>query len=100
MLGHRHVLCATSGAVPHCADDPRPGLTVLALDMWLLRVDRLSEEDLAPLLPMLDSDERAQMARFHHARNRVEYGAAHVLTRLALAQALSSQPSSLSFVAG
>jgi 4'-phosphopantetheinyl transferase len=73
---------------------------VLALDMWLLRVDRLSEEDLAPLLPMLDSDERAQMARFHHARNRVEYGAAHVLTRLALAQALSSQPSSLSFVAG
>lgn len=40
------------------------------------------------------------MARFHHARNRIEYGAAHALTRLALAQAVSAQPSSLSFVDG
>jgi 4'-phosphopantetheinyl transferase len=74
--------------------------TASTLDVWLLRVDRLSEEDLIPVLPVLDGEERAQMARFHHARNRVEYGAAHVLTRLALAQVLSVQSSSLSFVAG
>ena len=74
--------------------------TAPTLDVWLLRVDRLSEADLVPVLPVLDSDERAQMGRFHHARNRVEYGAAHALTRLVLAQALSAQPLSLSFVAG
>src|SRR6185312_5390568 len=38
--------------------------------------------------------------RFHHASNRIEYGAAHALTRLALARALPVRPSSLVFVAG
>jgi 4'-phosphopantetheinyl transferase len=49
---------------------------------------------------MLDGDERAQMARFHHARNRIEYGMAHALTRLVLAQALSVEPASLDFADG
>jgi 4'-phosphopantetheinyl transferase len=74
--------------------------TAPTLDVWLLRVDSLSEENLVPVLPVLDGEERAQMARFHHAHNRVEYGAAHALTRIALAQALSIQSSSLSFIAG
>ncbi len=71
-----------------------------ALQIWLLRVDALSEKDVVPLLPLLDDDERARMVRFVHARNRIEFAAAHGLTRLALGQALSVPPASLSFVEG
>lgn len=70
------------------------------LRVWLLRVDALSEPDLAPLLRVLDEDEKARMVRFVHARNRIEFAAAHALTRLALAQALSVPPASLGFVEG
>jgi len=70
------------------------------LNVWLLRVDALSEGDLAPLLPVLDDEEKARLVRFVHARNRIEFAAAHALTRLALAQVLSVLPASLSFVEG
>jgi len=70
------------------------------LHVWLLRVDALSEPDLAPLLPVLDDEEKARLVRFVHARNRIEFAAAHALTRLALAQVLSVLPASLSFVEG
>jgi 4'-phosphopantetheinyl transferase len=70
------------------------------LRVWLLRVDTLSEPDLAPLLPVLDEVERARMVRFVHARNRIEFAAAHGLTRLALAEVLSVPPTSLTFVEG
>lgn len=70
------------------------------LDVWLLRVDSLSESDVVPLLPMLDKGEAARMGRFVHARNRIEFAAAHGLTRLALGQALSVPPASLTFVDG
>jgi 4'-phosphopantetheinyl transferase len=72
----------------------------VGLQVWLLRVDALSESDVAPLLPILDENEKARMARFVHARNRIEYAAAHGLTRLALGQALSVSPTSLTFAEG
>jgi 4'-phosphopantetheinyl transferase len=70
------------------------------LRVWLLRVDALSERDVVPLLPLLDGDEKARMARFVHARNRIEFAAAHGLTRLALGRALSVPPASLAFAEG
>lgn len=71
-----------------------------ALQIWLLRVDALSERDIVPLLPLLDDDERARMARFVDARNRIEFAAAHGLTRLALGRTLSVPPASLAFIEG
>jgi 4'-phosphopantetheinyl transferase len=71
-----------------------------ALQIWLLRVDALSEGDVAPLLPLLDAEEKARMVRFVHARNRIEFAAAHGLTRLALGQALSVPPGALAFTEG
>jgi 4'-phosphopantetheinyl transferase len=71
-----------------------------ALQIWLLRVDALSEKDVAPLLSVFDEAEKARMVRFVHARNRIEFAAAHGLTRLALGQALSVPPASLAFVEG
>ena len=47
------------------------------LEIWLLRVDSLTEGDVAPLLPLLDAAETARMTRFVHARNRIEFAAAH-----------------------
>ena len=70
------------------------------LEVWLLRVDSLTEGDVAPLLPLLDAGETARMARFVHARNRIEYAAAHALSRLALGRALSVPPASLGFIEG
>jgi 4'-phosphopantetheinyl transferase len=70
------------------------------LDVWLLRVDSLTEGDVAPLLPLLDAAETARMARFVHARNRIEFATAHGLTRLALGWALSVPPASFGFVEG
>jgi 4'-phosphopantetheinyl transferase len=70
------------------------------LDVFLLRVDSLSEKDVAPLLSVLDVDERARMVRFVHARNRIQFAAAHGLTRIALGQALGVSPAALTFVEG
>lgn len=70
------------------------------LQVWLLRVDALTESDVAPLLPVLDEAEKARMVRFVHARNRIEFAAAHALARLALGRALSVSPASFAFVEG
>jgi 4'-phosphopantetheinyl transferase len=77
----------------------RAGVTTI-LDIWLLRVDSLSEGDVVPLLPLLDEGETARMVRFVHASNRIQFAAAHGLTRLALGRALSVPPASLAFVEG
>jgi 4'-phosphopantetheinyl transferase len=69
-------------------------------DVWLLRVDSLLESDVAPLLPLLDEGEKARRVRFVHARNRIQFAAAHGLTRLALSRVLSVPPAALTFVEG
>lgn len=71
-----------------------------ALQIWLLRVDALSETDVAPLGSVLDEGEKARMARFVHASNRIQFAAAHALTRLALGRALSVPAASLVFAEG
>jgi 4'-phosphopantetheinyl transferase len=71
-----------------------------ALQIWLLRVDALSEADVAPLVSMLDEGEKARMARFVHATNRIQFAAAHALSRSALGRALSVPPASLAFAEG
>lgn len=70
------------------------------LEVWTLRVDRLSEPDVAPLLAMLDRSEQARAARFKFPRHRVQYVAAHALTRLALGRRLAADPSAIGFLEG
>jgi 4'-phosphopantetheinyl transferase len=70
------------------------------LEIWTLRVDRIAEPDILPLQAILDDHERARAARFGFAHGRVQYIAAHALTRLALGRLLSADPASLRFVEG
>lgn len=76
------------------------GEAINRLDVWTVRVDRLSEPDVGPLRGLLDDEERASADRFKFEGNRVQYIVAHALTRLAIGQALSIDPTSLGFVAG
>src|SRR3954462_13522711 len=74
------------------------GKAINRLEIWTLRVDRLSEADVAPLRAMLDDHEQARAARFGFERGRVQYIAAHALTRWAVGRGLSADPASLRFV--
>jgi len=76
------------------------GEAINRLGIWTLRVDRLAEPDVLPLQAILDDHERARAARFGFAHDRVQYIAAHALTRLALGRLLSADPAALRFVEG
>ena len=52
-----------------------------------MRLARLDEAAIAPLLPLLDEEERRRAARFAFPRRRVEFIAAHALARATLAAA-------------
>jgi 4'-phosphopantetheinyl transferase len=57
------------------------------VQIWVMRLDGLDEPAVAAWAAVLDASERARAARFVFPRNRVEYTAAHVLMRCALAEA-------------
>jgi 4'-phosphopantetheinyl transferase len=86
-------------AAPHGIVRRARGKAINRLDVLTVRVDRLSEADVAPLRALLDDDERMRAARFRFESNRVQYIVAHALTRLALGRALSVDPVSFGFVA-
>jgi 4'-phosphopantetheinyl transferase len=65
-----------------------------------MRVDGLNESDVEPWAALLDPAERVSAARFVFPRNRVEYTAAHVLVRRALAAATGHPPMAFRFEAG
>ena len=65
-----------------------------------MRVDGLDEPDVEPWATVLDETERARAARFVFGRNRVEYTAAHVLLRRALAAATGHAATAFHFEAG
>jgi 4'-phosphopantetheinyl transferase len=61
----------------------------------------LDETAVAPLLPVLDEEEQRRAARFVFPRHRVEYVAAHALTRAALAAAVpGTAPEAFAFRPG
>jgi 4'-phosphopantetheinyl transferase len=68
--------------------------------VWILRVDGLDEAAIMPWATVLDETERARAVRFVKQHNRVEYMAAHVLLRQALAAATGRHPTAFRFEAG
>lgn len=65
-----------------------------------MRVDGLDEASVVPWVDVLRESERARAARFVFPRNRVEYIAAHVLARRALAAATGNPAAAFHFEAG
>jgi len=65
-----------------------------------MRVNGLDEPAVEPWAAVLDASEHARAARFVFARNRVEYTAAHVLVRCALAEATGHPAMTFRFEAG
>jgi 4'-phosphopantetheinyl transferase len=70
------------------------------LRIFALRVDGLTEADVAPWRPSLDADEIARADRFVFPNSRIEFTSAHALTRWALGQALGVDRRAFRFVAG
>jgi 4'-phosphopantetheinyl transferase len=60
----------------------------------------LDEAAVAPLLPMLDEEERRRATRFTFAHSRVEFTAAHALARAALAAATGAPPAAFRYRPG
>lgn len=65
-----------------------------------MRVDGLNEAAVEPWAALLDESERTRAARFVFSRNRVEYTAAHVLVRRALAAVTGHPATAFRFEAG
>ena len=65
-----------------------------------MRVEGLDEPAVEPWAAVLDESERARAARFVFPRNRVEYTAAHVLVRRALAATTGHPAAAFRFEAG
>jgi 4'-phosphopantetheinyl transferase len=70
------------------------------LRIILMAVDGLDETAIRPWAAWLDAAEREKASRFVFARNRIEYAAAHVLVRHALAAATGHPPAAFRFEAG
>jgi 4'-phosphopantetheinyl transferase len=70
------------------------------LGIVVMPVDGLDETAIRPWRASLDAAEREKASRFVFARNRIEYTAAHVLLRHALAAASGHPPAVFRFEAG
>lgn len=68
--------------------------------LWAMPVGGLAEADVAPWRDVLDDQERARAARFAFERNRVEYIAAHALTRKLLGEETGRPPTGFRYRAG
>lgn len=68
--------------------------------LWAMPVGNLGETDVARWRDVLDDDERARAARFAFEHNRVEYVAAHALTRRLLAEVTGEPPTAFRYQAG
>jgi len=68
--------------------------------VWAMPVGGLGEADVAGWRAVLDDTERARAARFAFERNRVEYIAAHALTRMLLSAETGQEPTAFRYVAG
>jgi 4'-phosphopantetheinyl transferase len=70
-----------------------------AVQVWTLRVDALDEDAVEPWRELLDPAERARANRFVFPRHRVQFVAAHALTRIILAGLIGQPPTACRFVA-
>src|SRR3546814_6911370 len=72
----------------------------LPVRLWTMPVGGLREADLGNWYAVLDRDERERVARFAFERNRVEYIAAHALTRALLSAVTGEPPRAFRYQAG
>lgn len=70
------------------------------IKVWTMRVDRLEEADVARWRPWLDAAEIARADRFVFPHSRIEFTAAHALTRWVLGAELGCDAGALRFTAG
>jgi len=70
------------------------------LEVWTMRVGALTEDDTGCWTDLLDETETTAARRFVFARHRLQYIAAHVLTRVALGVAASVAPAAWRWTAG
>lgn len=75
-----------------------PGDPVVRL--WAMPVGGLAEPDVERWRAVLDAAESARLARFALARSRIEYVAAHALTRALLSRETGEPPTAFSYRAG
>ncbi len=75
-----------------------PGAPVVRV--WAMPVGGLAEPDVDRWRGVLDEAESARLARFALERNRVEYVAAHALTRALLSRETGEDPTAFSYRAG
>lgn len=68
--------------------------------LWAMPVDALREQDVEPWKVVLDAAERSRAERLAIERNRVEYVAAHALTRALLSAVTGEAPSVFRYEAG
>lgn len=68
--------------------------------LWTMPLHGLAEADVEPWLAVLDDAERARVRRLKVARSRVEYVAAHALTRVVLAELTGEAPATFRYLPG
>ena len=71
-----------------------------AVRLWAMAIGDLEEKDVSGWRAVLDYAERARVERLAVARNRVEYIAAHALTRRVLSEATGEAPSAFRYQVG
>ena len=68
--------------------------------VWTMPTEGLDEADVAPWRDVLDDAERARAARFVRAESRIDFIAAHALSRAALGTCTGHPPAAFAFEAG
>jgi len=78
---------------------PSTKFRLLADDVhvWCADLARIMKVD-ARLFGMLDEEEQARASRFHEARHRIEYAAAHAIARILIGKYLGRPDGSIGFV--
>ncbi|WP_282693809.1 4'-phosphopantetheinyl transferase superfamily protein [Streptomyces sp. CC208A] len=77
------------------APDPDPGPARVDVDLWQLRVDHVSEDDLDP--SELDAEERARLTAPLRVADRLRYGVGHIALRRLLAPRLGVAPAAITY---
>lgn len=77
-----------------------PPAAIPPITLWAMPTAGLTEADVARWIPVLDDTERARVARLAIPRTRIEYVAAHALTRGLLAAATGRAPTAFHYAIG
>jgi 4'-phosphopantetheinyl transferase len=83
-----------------CAEDNAQATPPVRIMVWTMATAGLDEPAVAPWAAVLETEERARAARFVFPHSRIEFVAAHALTRAVLASVTGSEPAAFRFSTG